>query len=434
MANHCSRFCHRRFVQYEHMFDTQYEPIPFGLDQMAPGPALGGFLASIDVDRLSGHDRVIVLRAQQRMASHFQAQVYAAMASVADHMDRSEFTDDAELAWEAAATEIRAALRLTRRAAESELDLALDVRRRLPRVWKAMSEGTIDSRRARVITRETSHLDEVAARQVVDTVIGDAPRLTTGELGARLRRLCLEVDPESARERYNEATERRRVVTEASPDGTAHLLGIDLPPDRVAAIACRINRLALSLNRSGDPRSIDQLRADVFLDLLSGLHQRAPGGVVDIRVDLETLAGLTDAPGDLAGFGPVIADITRQVAAAQVGGEWRFTLVDPRTGIALHDGTTRRRPAASQRRSVEGRDQICYFPGGRMPAAGCDLDHRTPWAERRHTSVDGLDAGCRHDHVTVRHRLGWRYERLAGGDFLWTSLLGHQYTKSGLPP
>jgi hypothetical protein len=438
------------------MFDReQREPIPVCLDQMAPGPALGGFLASIDVDRVSGYDRVIVLRAQQRMASYFQAQVYAAMASVADHMDHTEFTDDADLAWEAAATEIRAALRLTRRAAESELDLAIGLRRRLPRVWEALAEGSIDGRRARVIAHGVSHFDEAAARRVVDAVIGDAPRLTTGELAARLRRLCIAVDPDEAEERYREAVEGRRVVVEASPEGTAHLMGLDLPPDRVARIARRIDRLAKSLNRSGDPRSIDQIRADVLVDLLSGRHQDAQGGMVDLRVDLETLAGLSEAPGDLAGFGPVIADIARQVAESQTRAQWRYTVVDPDTGLPIADGTTRRRPTASQQRTVEAREHTCYFPGCRSSpvedgggaerseaegvadptgATNADLDHRTPWAEQHRTSVDGLDAGCRHDHVTVRHRLGWRHQLLPGGDHLWTSPLGHQYTRSGKPP
>ena len=50
------------------MFDIVHEPVPAGLDQMTPGPTLGALLASIDVDRVSGHDRVVVLRAQQRMA------------------------------------------------------------------------------------------------------------------------------------------------------------------------------------------------------------------------------------------------------------------------------------------------------------------------------------------------------------------------------
>jgi hypothetical protein len=416
------------------MFGKEFAAIPAGLDLMPTGPALGAILASIDVDALSGHDRVVVLRAHQRMASHFQAQVYAAMAAVADHMDRVEFAEDPALAWEAAATEIRAALRLTRRAAESELDLAVTVRRRLPGVWIALRTGAIDGRRARVIAHGTSHLDEETARLVVDTVIDDAPHLTTGELAVRVRRLSLAVDPHSAKKRYAGAVDGRRVVTEATPDGTAHLLGMDLPPDRVAAVADRINRLAMSLNRSGDPRSIDQLRADVFLDLLAGTKRAAKGGTIDLRVDLETLARLAETPGDLAGFGPVIADIARQVAESQTKGEWRYTVTDPDTGLPIDGGTTRRRPTASQRRSVETRDQVCYFPGCRMPATDCDLDHRIPWSERRNTSADGLDAGCRHDHVTVRHRIGWIHRLLPGGDHLWISPLGHRYTKSGRPP
>lgn len=418
---------------FDHDDAVACDPIPAGLDRMEPGPVLAGFLASIDVDRVSGHDRVIVLRAQQRMASHHQAEVYAAMASLQDHMERDLFRHDPDLAWEAASTEIRAALRLTRRSAEQQLDLATSVRRRLPAVWAALAGGEIDRARARVLVHETSHLDEATARTVAARVICDAPRYTTGQLAARLRRLCIEVDPGAAADRYTEAVVERRVVVEGTPDGTAHLYGLDLPPHRVAEVARRINRLAQSL-RAGDSRSMDQLRADVFLDLLSGSHQDSKGGVVDIRVDLETLTELSDAPGELAGYGPVIADIARRVARAQANGRWRFTITDPATGRAIHDGTTRRRPTPSQRRTVEARDRCCIFPGCRMPATQCDLDHRTPWAHDHHTTTTGLDAACRHDHVTVRHALGWTHRPLPGGDHLWTSPLGHAYTTSGLPP
>ncbi|MEX1209079.1 MAG: DUF222 domain-containing protein [Acidimicrobiia bacterium] len=416
------------------MFDRELEMIPPGLDEMTPGPALGAFLSSIDLSTISGYDRIVVLRAHRRMASYFEAQAFAAMASISDHLEQSEFPDDLDLAWEAAATEIRAALRLTRRAAESDLDLAIDLARRLPRVLRSLAAGDIDSRRARVLSHGTSHLEDAAARLVVEEIIADAPRLTTGELAARLRRLCVEADPETARERYDEAADRRRVVIEPSPEGTANLLGLDLPPDQVTAIASRINEMALSLRRAGDPRTIDQLRADVYLDILAGTAQPSRGGIVDLHVDLETLARLSEAPGDLGGYGPVIADIARQVAEAQANGQWRYTIFDPGTGLPIHDGTTRRRPGATQRRRVEARDRVCYFPGCRMPARQCDLDHRTPWAERHETSSDGLDAGCKHDHLTVRHALGWKHRLLPGGDHLWISPLGHRYTKSGLPP
>jgi hypothetical protein len=401
---------------------------------MPPGPALAGFLASIDVERVSGYDRIVVLRAIQRQASHTQAQLYTAIAAVADHMESVEFPDDRELAWEAAATEIRAALRLTRRAAETETDLAVTVRRRLPRVWNALLRGSIDRPRAVVIAHGTAHLDEEAARRVVDAIIGDAPGLTTGQLAARLRRLCAETDPDAATERYAAAVEQRRITLEASPEGTAHLYGLDLPPHQALAAVNRVNDLAMELNRAGDSRSIDQLRADVLLDLLTGRHNGARGGVVELRVDLTTLAGLSDTPGDLTGYGPVVADIARQVTAAQTDGEWRFTITHPDTGLPLHDGTTRRRPTATQRRSVQARDRHCIFPGCRIPATQCDLDHRIPWAQHHHTATHRLGTLCRHDHHTSRHHLGWTYQPLPNSDHLWTSPLGHHYTTSGHPP
>ncbi|MEX2418977.1 MAG: hypothetical protein WD652_01225, partial [Acidimicrobiia bacterium] len=64
------------------MLEPRNEPIPPGLDAMPPGPALAGFLASIDVEAVSAHDRVVVLCAHQRMTSHFQAQAMSAIAAI----------------------------------------------------------------------------------------------------------------------------------------------------------------------------------------------------------------------------------------------------------------------------------------------------------------------------------------------------------------
>ena len=64
---------------------------------------------------------------------------------------------------------------------------------------------------------------------------------------------------------------------------------------------------------------MDQLHADVFIDLLNGTHTRCGGkrGGVNLTVDLETLTHLADHPGEFAGYGPVIADIARQVTEHQ---------------------------------------------------------------------------------------------------------------------
>jgi hypothetical protein len=275
----------------------------------------------------------------------------------------------------------------------------------------------------------------VTAQEVVGRVIGRAVRLTTGQIGALLRRLCVEADPDEAVSRYRSAYEGRRVIIEPSIEGTAHLLGLDLPPDRVAAILGRIGLLARSLQTGGESRSMDQLRADVFLDLLEGNQTVGSSrrGVVDLHVDLPTLAGLAENPGELAGFGPVIADIARQVTERQHRSEWRWTVTDPTTGLPVDQGTTRRRPSVAQRRQVETINPTCVFPGCRMPATSCDLDHRQPWAQGGPTTTDNLVPLCRHDH-RIRHQAGWKHQPLPGGDHHWTSPLGHQYTTSGRSP
>jgi hypothetical protein len=412
------------------MFDTLEED----LKTTPPGPRLATILSRIDVSRLSGYDRVVVLQAHRKMASHHAACAYQAMASISDVMH--ELDDDYELAHRAAATEIRAGLSLTRRAADAELNLALDLARRLPRIWQALAAGDIDVPKARVIVAGTGHLPIATAREVAGQIIDDAPRLTTGQLRVRIAKLCISADPDDAQQRYETAVEERRLVLEANPDGTAHLTGYDLPADRAMAVSRKINRLARQLKTRHETRTMDQLRADVFLDLLESRHiggrQGQDRGVVDVQVDLTTLMGLTQSAGELSGYGPIVADIARQVTEQQAS-QWRWTVTDPNTGQPIHEGTTRRRPTSWQRRSVESRDRTCIFPGCRMPATNCDLDHRIPWAHGGLTRRKYLAPLCRHDHGN-RHLCGWTYRPLRNGDYLWTSPLGHNYTTSGKPP
>jgi Domain of unknown function (DUF222) len=139
--------------------------------------------------------------------------------------------------------------------------------------------------------------------------------MTTGQLRAHLGRLIITVDPASARDRYEQKLKDRRVISEMTDAGTANLLGLDLPPADTNAVMRRINRLARTAKKNDDPRTIDQIRADILLDLLTGRNQtveRGSGGnraVVDIRVAMTTLAGQDDQPGEIPGWGPVLADV-----------------------------------------------------------------------------------------------------------------------------
>jgi hypothetical protein len=394
---------------------------PEALDAMEPGPFLAIVLSGIDVDRLPPADRVTVARAHQRLVSHYTAELTRDVASISDAYQAIE---DAETAADSTATELRCSLHLTRRAADEQVWFALTLRDRLPAILESLQKGLIDRRRAWVLVNATSHCDDHTARAVVDQVIDRAPEVTTGELGALVRRTCVAIDPELAAQRYREIVKERRVVLEPTVDGTANLFGLDLPPDRAVAARQHIDALARSLRGGGEDRTMDQLRADVFVDLLCGSATKGhTSGNVEIRVDLSTLAGLDDQPGELRGYGPVVAEIARR--AAEASSRWASATTDAH-GVPVSIGPVRRRPVAASRRQVEATYPRCVFPGCRMPARSCDLDHTVEWSSGGPTDASNLAPLCRHDHV-VRHR-GWSYRMVDGGDVEWTSPLGSTYT------
>ena len=359
-----------------------------------------------------------MLQAHQRLASYFQAQVLEDMASISQLMDQIEA--DPEVASESAAAEIGAALRLTRRAADSDLALAVALKERLPEVWEALAAGRIDLRRARVIVHGTSHLSVEAARDVVARVIEAAARLTTGQLNALIRKVCVQADPDDATSRYREAVEERRIVVEPSVDGTAHLLGMDLPPDRVEAAMRRIADLAQGLKTGDETRSLDQIRADVFLDLLDGKHHARNGrrGVVDIQVDLTTLVRLSEDPGELAGYGlvPLLAGDRSSAARSRGVRELpTYSSLQRRRFVSILPRANRLGPDDSPAAGVRAPPSPGLRPCGPPQAGGQEAPL------------------CRHHH-NIRHHAHWTHQPLPNGYHQWTSRLGHTYTTSGHPP
>jgi hypothetical protein len=419
------------------MFDTleaRVSSLPEKMTQLTPGSELARMLESVDRGSLSDFDRVELLKARARLRSHVEAGLLADMVSVLEAESGAIGPGLAtDVVHEAAAAEIGAALSWTRRAAERQLDFATTLLSDYPKVWEMLRDGRIDLPRARVIVENTTHLDEGVRDRVVETALERAPAQTTGLLAARIRRLNMWVAPEQARKRYESGLEERRVVSEGNPDGTANLSGFQLPAELTQAAARRINRIAHDLKRSGDSRTIDQIRADIFLDLLSGrdAESGADRGVVDIHVELTTLLELDDQPGELPGWGPVISDVARRVVDEQMESEWRYTVRDE-NGTVIGNGTTRRRPTAAQRRQVQAQAPTCVFPGCRIGSTQSDLDHNQPWSADGPTETENLGPLCRHHHV-IRHH-GWTIHQIDPGVYRLTSPLGHTYTTQPRAP
>ena len=341
-------------------------------DGLRPGPALAGFAAdawSIGLGRLTDDELIGVMRAARRLASWAAAMELAAAGDLWRRRCAEEQAGDTGAARHAD-DEIAAALTLTARGADQVLGLAVALRR-LPLTSRALTVGDIDLPRAMVIADEANGLDNEHAATAEQVIIGAAPGQTTGQLRAATRRAVLAADPRAARKRKERALQDARVERWDEHAGTAALAGRDLPPASVLAADQNLSALARQLQGAGAPGTLDQLRAQVYLALLSGapvgaLIPAGPGdpgspgtlglssvsGAVNLTMPLATWLGLSDSPGNSAGYGPLDADDSRAIAdalAARSGTRWCLTLTDSRGHPVAH-GCARTGPPPSQRR------------------------------------------------------------------------------------
>jgi hypothetical protein len=149
-----------------------------------------------------------------------------------------------------------------------------------------------------VVSDELAEVDDVAqARAIVDRLLPELGRVTTAQLRLRVRRrLVLCVHPDKVRTRHTKSVEQRSVGHQQYANGTASLSGWYLSKDRAAAAWDHIDAIARATRTAGDPagRGIDQIRADVFADLLAGVDPTLAGaatpaarkGVIHLSVGL----------------------------------------------------------------------------------------------------------------------------------------------------
>jgi hypothetical protein len=146
---------------------------------------------------------------------------------------------------------------------------------------------------------------------------------------------------------------------------------------------------------------------------------------ISVTVSMETMLRLTDQPGELEGYGPIPADVAREMAA---GGELRRWLTEE-SGKLLDVGDRTYRPSAALDRYIRGRDRTCRFPSCDAPAVRCDLDHTLSFhVEGGRTVRVNLVALCRRHH-RLKHETDWSYELLENGDVKWTSPSGRVFVK-----
>jgi hypothetical protein len=561
-------------------------------------------LASVDREALSSKDRVRLLQARNRLAAHVQGELYADLYAIsrAEPVDEQD-SRDPEQPYPWATAEIAFALTWTHTAATIRLDQAMRMIEDLPMVQAALAAGRIDVPKALVLCDEVCVLDSDVARGIVERLIDKAPEWTTGQLRARLRRLVLAADPQAALRQAKVKSTGRGVAISQEHSNLASIAGYDLLPHRVAASWERLTAIARAAKSAGDPRRMDELRADAMMDLLIGegiavggpitngdlriedhnenggqehressptdgqpepgsgatsqqpashsnpapggqpateafdgdapwptapadpdllnpaadpavtdpvvgdgarpaqpepvpvepaaeaagdpsvdpederlrpywlagfdqLSRTRPGscphcaqttargpmpgprrGVIDLQMSLDTLMGLDDLPAELAGFGPLLADIARQIVAERPDLQLRYSVYDEIDALIAHGTTnvrpppgavptgrrTKRRPSAQVAAWVRARNRTCMAPGCRVPSSRCELDHTVAWVEDGESEPDNLGPGCPRHH-RLKHSPGCQLIQFSPGTFGWQTPLGMQYMTKPDPP
>ncbi len=261
-------------------------------------------------------------------------------------------------------------------------------------------------------------------------VLRRAGAQTLGEFKRSVRRAVHALDPARVEEQRAQAMTERRVCVSPREDGMTELWAL-LPAEGAAAVMTAVDALA-SVTSATDPRTADQRRADALVDLgVAALHDpllpKAQGmrPAVHVTVALSTLLGLDEQPGELAGHGPIPANVARRLAADHTG-TWRRLLTDPASGQLLDYGRTTYRPPKHLTEFVIARDQTCAFPGCSRNAARCDIDHRIPYNKGGSTNPENLAALCRRHH-RLKHEADWHLDRTTNGSYRWTSPTTHHY-------
>ena len=209
--------------------------------------------------------------------------------------ERAEFAGD----------EVAQLLAEGRGTAEGMLDLARDLEVKLPGTRAAFRAGTLRHAKAQIIAWATAMLDPGEARAAEDKVLGRAGRLTPGGLRSAIARAVMQVAPQKARRRREEAAKDARVQRWAEDSGTAALAGRDLPPDEVLAADQRISWWARQLKKAGLEGSMDELRARAYLDLLLDKDSRpaAPAAGTPGASGTPDRGGTPDRSGETGGAG-----------------------------------------------------------------------------------------------------------------------------------
>ncbi|OXM57473.1 HNH endonuclease [Amycolatopsis thailandensis] len=390
------------------------------LEELADPVVLGSVNAA--VLSLEDNDCVALAQAASAGIARLEAVRFRALAQLSRHREGAR----------SVVQEVALALSLVDNHAGAMVAAAEALTTRLPRTLNLMDEGKLAGFNAQKVAAATAWLSDENAL-AADALLEDRlPDRNSTQVRKAASNAAISVDREGADKRAEHSREGRRLSLRQGETGVASIEVEDGPAEKVTAAYQRIDREARALRTGGETRTLDQLRADIALDLLlggqGGTSERAE---VFLYMDLDTYLGLNNDPAEMAGHGHLPAALARHIASGP-DTVLRRIITDPLSGQVLDLGRERYRPTAGVAEFVRVRDRECRRPGCHRPAQACDLDHAVPWQHGGHTSADDLIDLCRRDH-RLKDEPGWTYHLTPDGALTITTPTGQTYGSTPPP-
>lgn len=254
-----------------------------------PGPELGAWLRGLDLGVLPAAVVVEVVAAWDRMESWACAGKLAAVAELAvrEEMDPGAPVGSGDRVGSArvVAFEVGARLRWAQLTAQRVVRRAVQLDGLLIATGAALAAGHVDSRKAGYLADRAQDLSHQAALAVEDAVLPDAGQCSGRQFEQRVEHAIRLVDAEGAAARHALAREGRRVSRpRARAEGMAAMWCV-LPAPDATALDGVLDHTARTARALGDPRTVEQLRADALRDLVVGDVPAVEGPAFEARLD-----------------------------------------------------------------------------------------------------------------------------------------------------
>ena len=338
-------------------------------------------------------------------------------------------SDREDMARSVAASEVALVLKVPEGAATRLVDESVRLSEKHSATLGALESGAISRRHAVLISEESFGMEGAAAADFERDLLEQAQGLTVPKLARRARRLREAHHPETLPVRKAKAVTERHIELRPDDDGMAWLHAY-LPAEQACGIYERLTATARKLKSPDEPRTLGQLRTDVFTDLLTsesagdghsawqgitahvnvtvpvlmlldvlkdgGSNGRAGNNTVDGAEQVPESHGLNQFA-ELEGYGPIDAETAARLAAHAPS--FKRILTHPVTGSVLDIGRETYRPPKHLQDWIRSRDRTCRHPGCNRAAVACEIDHTVPWARGGTTSHCNLACFCAKHHM-----------------------------------